>query len=249
MPQNTDCSPGLQAPRFWLLAAVVPLGAQTHSWGKLFWLWTLRTHYPLFPISQVFNLKTQSSQTLHQDLLGLNPNSEHVTLCEFLSHFVGWWNTCLPERCLYTESLCIYIHFYISHVDKLRLMLAPITNGSVDSMPLKWKIFIDKRLQIQQKEETRAETQIAGTQWHKRWRIFHAWRLVSCNKPPLFIAEDREPCRIHHQASFFAAPSEWGFPLKSQAVHDNPHQVLGLTFPGPLCHEPKMRSSKKWNGI
>lgn len=46
-----------------------------------------------------------------------------------------------------------------------------------------------------------------------------------------------------------AAPNEWGFELKSQVVNDNPHQVLDLTFPGPLCHEPKMRSSKNWNGI
>lgn len=103
-----------------------------------------------------------------------NPNSERVTLSKFLSHFVGWWNTCLPELCLYPESLCIHIHFYISHVDKLRLMLAPITNGSVDSLSLKWKIFIEKQLQIQQKAKTQAQTQIAGTQWHERWGIFHA---------------------------------------------------------------------------
>lgn len=124
MPQNTDFSPGLQAPHFWLLAAVVPLWAQTQSSGKLLWLWTLRTNYPLFPKSQVFNLKTQGSQTLHQDLLGSNPNSERVTLRKFLSHFVGWWNTCLPELRLNPKSLCIHIHFYISHVDKLRLQMA-----------------------------------------------------------------------------------------------------------------------------
>lgn len=187
MPQNTDCSPGLQAPHFWLLAAVVPLWAQTQSSGKLLWLWTLRTNYPLFPKSQVFNLKTQGSQTLHQDLLGSNPNSERVTLRKFLSHFVGWWNTCLPELRLNPESLCIHIHFYISHVDKLRLMLAPITNGSVDSMPLKWKIFIDKRLQMQQKEKTRAQRQTAGTQWHERWRIDHAERLESYAANHLYL--------------------------------------------------------------